>query len=450
MNIRSVHIHCIFSITLLLSACLESGGGSTFADSGGIHGTGVQVGPIDAFGSVYVNGMRYETNSAVFLINGQPATQDDLEVGQVIRLEANYPGNSATQVDYVETVKGPVQSINLANNTFVALGQTVQVTPTTIFEAVTLATLLVGDVVEVSGFRDPNKVIRSTYIEKEANVLNYQVTGNIENLAATTFNIAGLTVVHNNVNKQNGQLVDVIGLANDFNVNTLIASEVRAGFAANPEVGEEVGVHGIITNFTSVALFEVNGLVVVSDANTEIEGGALADLALGVRVEVEGVYTSDENLLAEKIEIEEEGDGSIELRSVVEAIDAANNTVTLLNTTFSVNNSTRYKDEREPKVRNFKLVDIAVGDDLSVNAVIRDATPAITKIERKKNEEVVELKGPVTEINAPASFKILDFEILPAAGTVNFNQLAVEKIVEVKWEGPLGTTIPPKEIEIEN
>jgi hypothetical protein len=194
----------------------------------------------------------------------------------------------------------------------------------------------------------------------------------------------------------------------------------------------------------------VNGLVVVTDANTEIEGGVLADLALGVRVEVEGVYTSDGNLLAEKIEIEEEEDGSIELRSIVETVDAANNTVTLLNTTFSVNNSTRYKDEREPKVRNFKLVAIAVTDDLSVNGVIRNGVPTITKIERKKNEEVVELKGPVTEVNAPTSFKILDFEILPAAGTVNFNQLTVGKIVKAKWEGPLGITVPPKEIEIEN
>jgi len=421
MNSRPLSLVLALLSSALLSACLESGGGSTFADSGGIHGTGVQavqVGPIDAFGSVFVNGIRYETNGAVFLINGQSATQDDLAIGQVIRIEATSPSNTAMQVEYVETVKGPVQSIDLVNNRFVALGQTVQVTSTTAFDGVTLATLLVGDVVEVS------------------------------NLAAMQFNIAGLKVTHNVAGLQNGQLVDVIGLANDFNIDTLIASEIRTGFAPNPEEGQEVEVEGIITNFTSATLFEVNGLIVETNANTQVEGGLLADLALGVRIEVEGIYLASGRLLADHIEIKP--DDTIEIRSIVEAVDSANNTITLLSTTFSVNSSTSYKEEREPKVANFGLDDIAIGDDLSVDGAIKNGIPTLTSVERKINEEVIELQGPVTEVNAPTSFKILDFNILPAAGTVDFNQLAVGKIVKAKWEGPLGTTIPPKEIEIED
>lgn len=451
MSIRFLSLIIILLSSVILSACLDSGGGSTVADSGGIHGTGVsavQVGPIDAFGSVFVNGIRYDTNAATFLINGQPATQNDLAIGQVIRIEATSPSNTAMQVEYVETVTGPVQSIDLLNNRFVALGQTVQITSTTALDGVTLATLLVGDVVEVSGFRDPDKVIRATYVEKELNALVYQVTGNIENLAAMQFNIAGLKVTHNVADLQNGQLVDVVGLANDFNVDTLIASDIRTGFAPNPEEGQEVEVEGIITNFTSAALFEVNGLAVVTDASTQVENGLLANLALGVRIEVEGIYTANGALLADHIEIKP--DNTIELRSVVEAVDAANNIITLLSTTFVVNNATSYKEEREPKVPNFGLSSIAIGDDLSVDGAVMNGVPTLTSIERKKNEEVVELEGPVTEVNAPTSFKILDFNILPAAGTVDFNQLTVSKIVKAKWEGPLGTTIPPKEIEIEN
>ncbi len=440
----------LFASSIIISLLIACGGGTALnlIANGGIHGTGISFGPIAAFGSVVVNGTRYETNGAVFLINGQPSVQDDLEIGQVIRVQADYSTTVATQVEYVENVKGPVQSIDLVNNIFVALGQTVQITATTTFENVTQATLLVGDIVEVSGFRDPNKVIRATYVEKELNALTYQVTGNIENLAATTFNIAGLKVTHNVAGLQNGQLVDVIGLANDFNVDTLIASEVRTGFAPNPDEGEETEIEGIITNFTSAALFEVNGLVVETDANTQIEGGVLANLALGVRVEAEGVYTVNGALLAEHIEIKP--DDTIEIRSVVEAVDTANNTITLLSTTFAVNISTSYKEEREPKVANFGLDDIAVGDDLSVDGAIMNGVPTLTKIERKKNEEVIKLEGPVTEVNAPTSFKILDFNIVPAVGTVDFNQITVGKIVEAKWEGPLGTTIPPKEIEIEN
>jgi len=440
----------LFATSIILSLLIACGGGTALnlIANGGIHGTGISFGPIAAFGSVVVNGTRYETNGAVFLINGQTAVQDDLEIGQVIRLQADYSTNVATQVEYVENVKGPVQSIDLVNNTFVALGQTVQITATTTFENVTQATILVGDVVEVSGFRDPNKVIRATYVEKELNALTYQVTGNIENLAATTFNIADLKISHNVAGLQNGQLVDVIGLANDFNVDTLIASEIRTGFAPNPDEGEEAEVEGIITDFTSTALFEVNGLVIETDANTQIEGGLLANLALGVRIEVEGIYTANGTLLADHIEIKP--DDTIEVRAIVEAVDVANNTVTLLNTTFSVNSSTSYKEEREPKVANFGLDDIAVGDDLSVDGAIKNGVPTLTSIERKKNEEVVELQGPVTLVNDPTSFNILDFVIVPIAGTVDFTKLAVGKIVKAKWEGPLGTTIPPKEIEIED
>ena len=185
-----------------------------------------------------------------------------------------------------------------------------------------------------------------------------------------------------------------------------------------------------------------------TDASTQIENGVIADLALDVRIEVEGNYTTNGTLLADHIEIKPES--TIEVRSTVEAVDAANNTITILNTILAVNSSTSYKEEREPKVANFGLSNIAIGDDLSINGAYQNGVPTITKIVRKKNEEVVELEGPVTEVNAPASFKILDFEIFPTVGTVDFNQLTVGKIVEAKWEGPLGTTIPPKEIEIEN
>lgn len=440
----------LFASSIIISLLIACGGGTALnlIANGGIHGTGISFGPIAAFGSVVVNGTRYETNGAVFLINGQPAVQDDLAIGQVIRVQADYSNNVATQVEYVENVKGPVQSIDLVNNSFVALGQTVQITLTTTFDNVTLATLLVGDIVEISGFRDPNQVIRATYVEKEAYALNYHVTGNIKDLAATTFKIADLIVVHNEANLQNGQLVDVVGLANDFNVNTLIASEVRTGFAPNPEENEEAEVEGIITNFTSAALFEVNGLVVETEANTQIEGGVLADLALGVKVEVEGAYTSVGTLLAKKVEIKPNDD--IKLKSIVEAVDTTNNTITVLNTTFSVNSSTSFKDEREPKVKKFKLADIAIGDNLHIVGSIKNGAPTLSKIERKKFEEKIELKGPVTEINAPTSFKILNFEIIPTVGTVDFNQLTIDQIVKAKWEGPLGTTIPPKEIEIEN
>ena len=52
----------------------------------GLECTGIAQGPISTFGSVVVNGVRYDTSSATFTINGTPGTQDDLSVGQVITI----------------------------------------------------------------------------------------------------------------------------------------------------------------------------------------------------------------------------------------------------------------------------------------------------------------------------------------------------------------------------
>ena len=42
----------------------------------------VSRGEVTGFGSVYVNGVRYATDSAAFLINGRLGTEADLSVGQ--------------------------------------------------------------------------------------------------------------------------------------------------------------------------------------------------------------------------------------------------------------------------------------------------------------------------------------------------------------------------------
>ena len=39
------------------------------------------VGTLDGFGSVIVNGVRYDTSQATFIVNGETATEDQLAVG---------------------------------------------------------------------------------------------------------------------------------------------------------------------------------------------------------------------------------------------------------------------------------------------------------------------------------------------------------------------------------
>lgn len=461
MKFRILSYLIILLLTVQLSACLQGAATSAVAlvNGGGVHGTGISLGPIAAFGSVYVNGTRYDTNNAVFLINGQTAAQDDLAIGQIIRVEAD-ENDDASSVEYVETVKGPIQSVNLANNTLVALGQTVQITATTTFDNTSFVALLVGDVIEVSGLRDENQIIQASYIEKEDNVQTYQVTGVISDLNATTFKIADLTVMHNDPSLIEGMLVDVIGLAGNFNGTILVAEEIRPGFSLDHDDGEEIEVEGYITSFTSASLFEVNGAVIQTNTNTQVENGMLSDLALGVRIEVEGAGVGGA-ILADKIEIEPESE--LELRAFAEAVDVDNNSITIFGITVGVNSSTLFKDESDQKIQSFSLADINIGDYIEIKAYDQGQGIIAGKLERKNPEDDFKLEGPVAAIDVVLfTLDVLEVSILTDQLTeykntseVNITQaqffalVAVDSVVEVKWDASLGVTSPAKEIELE-
>ena len=463
MKSRILSLVLGFVLLVQLTGCLQGTAATAVANvfNGGVHGTGISLGPIAAFGSVVVNGTRYETDDAVILINGQTASQDDLAIGQVIRVEAdNF--DDASIVEYVETVEGPVQSLDLANNTFVALGQTVEVNATTTFENVTLATLAVGDIVEVSGLRDQNAVIQATYIEKEDNSTTYQVTGIVAELNATTFKIADLVVIHSDPTLMEGMLVDVVGLASDFNGTSLIASEIKPGFGLELEDGEEVEVEGIITNFTDSSLFEVNGVVVHTNANTDVENGELSDLMLGVRVEVEGIAMAAGSILAEEIEIEPESE--LEFAGFVEAVNAVNESITLLGVTIGANTSTIFIDESSQNIQSFSIADINVGDYLKIKAFDQGQGIVATKMERKDPEDKLELQGIVNALdNILFTLNVQGVVVLTDLTTefkdsnemvINqaqfFNLVSLSDSVEIEWDANLGVGAPANKVELED
>ena len=68
----------------------------------------ISSGAITGFGSVFVNGVRFETSSAAFMINGKPGTQADLRVGHVVRIHGHRDGagnSTADRVDFDDLVK---------------------------------------------------------------------------------------------------------------------------------------------------------------------------------------------------------------------------------------------------------------------------------------------------------------------------------------------------------
>ena len=50
----------------------------------GIDGTGYTVGAVQKIASVFVNGVKYETGTAQVWIDGQPASEEEIEVGHIV------------------------------------------------------------------------------------------------------------------------------------------------------------------------------------------------------------------------------------------------------------------------------------------------------------------------------------------------------------------------------
>ena len=131
------------------------------------------VGSITGFGSVFVNGTKYEVASdTIVTIEGETETTGDdsrLRLGMRVRMSAidNNGVRTARTIEFDEDLKGPIESITPDGNdptvgTFSVMGQTVTVDAATVFDddignndgvaGIDFRDLQTGMVVEVSGF----------------------------------------------------------------------------------------------------------------------------------------------------------------------------------------------------------------------------------------------------------------------------------------------------------
>ena len=130
------------------------------------------VGVITALSSATVNGVVYNTDSTTVTRNGQVGTFADLELGQIVSLEGmievSAPRGTADEINYEATVIGGVEGIEAGLRRLVVMGQSVRVDDDTVFDpsidSMTFAGLLVGDDVEISGFREAGGDVVATRV----------------------------------------------------------------------------------------------------------------------------------------------------------------------------------------------------------------------------------------------------------------------------------------------
>jgi hypothetical protein len=340
---------------IMTISCGGSSSSSDGAAGGGIGGTGTigaSSGAIEGFGSVFVNGVEWETTGTEFEIEGVGGfSENDLHEGMRVKVEGTFDDNgttgTATKIRFDDNLEGPISSVTTSSSgsvkTLVVMGQTAIVEDgVTIFDnndpAFTFAALgpaNVGNVVEISGSTNFDGSIRATYIERKADDLatflltdDLEIEGIVENLAGNTFQINLLTINFAGVTPRNGVLADGVTVevkGNNLVGNTLTATDVEikpAGLGLDDI--DKAEVEGFVTDLnTGAKTFKVDGQP-VDYATAEFIGGTEAELLDGIKVEAEGPI-----VLGTLVAITVKYEDSVKFEANVATRDAGAGTLTL-------------------------------------------------------------------------------------------------------------------------
>ncbi len=352
----------------LLAASIAACGGGGGVAGVGTGGTGsFAVGSIGAFGSIIVNGVRFEDGAAqVFDADGQARTRADLRLGMVVEVLATdiVPGENGTLrradaqvIRYGSEVLGPVEFVDQVNRRLTVLGQRVDVPEGTVIDvngesrSFETADFQPGQVVQVYGYLNVlgNGRYTATRIERPATPAQaYEVRGTVRDLDAPNqrFRLGNLWIQAGARIGEfaEGQRVRVRLAPTPVSlVPPTYALEAATPAARSLPNRDDVEVEGLITSFTTAQQFHVEGLPV--DAAAARVAGDPARLGLGVRVEVEG-FIRQGVLVATEVEILDGVRGgpgtSVELSGRVQDLDRANRTFTLRGLRVRYDQSTEF------------------------------------------------------------------------------------------------------------
>jgi hypothetical protein len=309
-----------------LAGCGGGGGGG--GSSAG-PGTSTYVGTITGFGSVYVNGVRFNTDSSSFdADDNQNGSQGDLRIGMCVKVKGHVNDDGvngvAFSVEYDDEVEGPIASISDNGNskTLTVLGLTVTVDANTHFDDsdpnFNYNTIAANDIVEVSGFRDGDTV-RATYIEKKGTydssnpgntTVELKGTVSNHNAGSSSFNIGGVTVSYDGNTDMDdlgqaladGMLVEVKGTLTSL--TAIAATEIESEHEEMENESGHVNLQGIVSGCAGspCTSFSVNGIAV--DAASAMLEPANLSITNEMIVEVEGSLNGS-SLVATKVEQED-------------------------------------------------------------------------------------------------------------------------------------------------
>jgi hypothetical protein len=399
MNIKHSALYAaMFSALIGLAGC---SGGSSSSTPANVSGR------ITGFGSVYVNGVEYETNGTDITIDGVPATEADLHVGMIVNLSGSDDGTNGTalSISFTDELEGFVTQ-TVSGGGLIVMGHTITTDSQTNFEGLAdITALALGDVVEVSGYPDANGDILATFIELK----NYtsgdevEVKGLVAGLDtnAMTFTIGAMTVDYSSASSvdaglADGAYVEVKGDSAPV-AGVFTATKVEAEqHGVDGSEGENIEVEGLITDIdTTAGTISVNGQTFTLPTGFDVSQYAVGDM-----VEIEVTVNGNDLIVSEIGDEDHDGDNAnkIEVRAQVTVTNTVAKTLTIAGITITVNpNTTIMIDHSAVPNQFFNLGSIIENSDVIKVEAIPDGAGgySATRIERTASTStVVEIEGP--------------------------------------------------------
>lgn len=465
MNLARILITFVLAAGLALAGCGGGGGGiASTGGGGGIGGTGItSTGTIDGFGSIFVNGVEFETDKSAVSLDGEPSTPDDLGLGMVVTVRGtvNEDGRTGTadEVSFDDEVQGPVSSIEISPDgdvmQFTVLGVKIIAKRTgTVFDDVSFDTLVDGDLVEVSGYFENQLQLSATRIEKKDTFVpgtsEVELKGTVSGLIGTQFFLNEFLVDYSSADLSNipggsiinGMQVEVRGTLNN---NIIFADRVEEedDISSGFDNQDEVSVEGAISNFVGKGDFEVNG-VAVDATSASLEPAGLV-LENGVIVEAEGTWNGSV-LVAKEVHSRS---GEVELGAQVASVNTTAGTITLQyvagTVTVEVDSRTVLQDETG-QMNPLTLGGISAGNFIEVAAIMNGDSLLATYVHRKEQDDNI-LQAPVDGFSFGVNITLLGITFSTAGAEfedqndsvisspeIFFGQLGAGDLVKVKDE----------------
>jgi hypothetical protein len=366
-------------------------GGATQSGVGvGGTGTGTQTiavaptpvtvtGPITGFGSVIVNGTRFDDTTALVIRDAKTIANNALRLGMTIEVTgtklADGLTGTAETIRVFSEIKGTAQTINSVSSSIVVLGTFITIDSNTVFSGVaSIADIRLGDVVEAYGLRNlATGDISATRVEIERPptpsgggpvITPVSLTGIVQNLISSnnTFSVNGQIVSYSSAIISgvltNGLSVKVQGSSSNTSAQ-ISAAAITVTMPTATNEGRQTEIEGIVTNLLNRSDFKLNG-VSINASSLALSTTQIARLSNGARCQVTGIVKSS-IVQASKLECESSGSNTIfEVSGNISAFMSISN--------FTVRN--QVIDASNAKFSNGSATSLQVGKEVGVKGPV--------------------------------------------------------------------------------